>query len=68
MTTFPYRFEYQGKYIHLDLKEVLQKLQLLQSRLGAIVLKKEVEIMKEKRMKKPSKMFIRRDWDKINIP
>ena len=32
------------------------------------MLKKEVEIMKEKRMKKPSKMFIQRDWDKINIP
>ena len=24
--------------------------------------------MKEKRMKKPSKMFILRGWDKINIP
>lgn len=40
MTTFPYCFEHQRKYIHLDLKEVLQKLLLLQSRLDTIVLKK----------------------------
>lgn len=68
MTTFPYCFEHQRKYIHLDLKEVLQKLQLLQSRLGAIVLKKGGVDNEGDKNEKTSNMFILRDWDKNNIP